>query len=105
MLTPEQLDYYEIVDPTAPEVVAIAERRGAAAGPRHALEGLPIAYLFNGKQGGDVLFAALDGWLTEQCGTTSLGISSKLVASQPAKPETLADMAARARLVVTGPGD
>jgi len=104
MLTREQLDQLGIVDPTAPDPVAATDG-GRPTQDLARLAGLPVGYLFNGKQGGDVLFAALDRWLAEHHGTVSLGIASKLVASQPAPPEMVADMAARARLVVTGPGD
>lgn len=69
------------------------------------LQDVPVGFLFNGKQNGDVLLESVSDWLVDNCGITSLGMESKLVASQPAPGDLLARMAARARLIVTGPGD
>jgi hypothetical protein len=100
---------YGLVDPTDPSLrsaaAASTDRETPATGPLANLRSAEIEFLWNGKSNGDILMRTFEGWLTDSQHIHSLGVTAKLRPNTTAPAELLSDIAARASLVFTGPGD
>ncbi len=69
------------------------------------LAGKRIGFLDNGKHNADRLFRLLGERLLAECGVGAVTYHSKGIASMPAPPALLAELAYACDAVVTGSGD
>lgn len=70
-----------------------------------SLEQATVGVVDNGKPNGDRFFAHVGELLQERCGVADLISVRKEMISQPAARDTIADLAARSHLILTGIGD
>ncbi len=104
----DKLDWarYGLVDPRPDATDSTGDTTAHGLGvAADELARAPIEFLWNGKSNGEVLLAELEQWLIDNTGITSLGQTAKLLPNTTAPQQLIIDLAARARMVVTGPGD
>lgn len=81
-----------------PDGTRLAERLGS-------LKQATVGVVDNGKPNGDRFFAHVGELLQGRCGVADLVSVRKDMISQPASRDTIADLAARSHLILTGIGD